>query len=266
MIEPDATSVAHIVSLTLESKDSEENCSDDSDDNSDSDSDVTVNKYEHSILYKIRHKTEEIKDCYAGSTTNRFEVRQSQHKCDVSSPHSKHYKLHVYDFIRTHGGWDEWIMELIEVYPCQNKKELLMREGHWVKTLGATLNSHMPGRTPEEYYRDNKERISARHKAWNDENKEHVAAQKLVYREATKDRRAEWQAKYDKDNKETRYAKEKARREANKEIITAKNTTRVLCECGATINHSSTRAHRRSQRHITYISGLQPVVTAVTQA
>jgi hypothetical protein len=187
-----------------------------------------TNKYEHSILYKIRHKTEEIKDCYAGSTAGAFGVRKSQHKRNVCNPQSRDYMLHVYAFIRSHGGWDAWIMELIEVYPCQNRKELLRREGYWVKTLGATLNIHMPGRTKKEHYEDNKEDIAAKNKAryvvcrdrklavnkiWASEHRQYLNEKSLARYHA---------------NKEQILAKERERYDANKEHYAAKHTKRYV--------------------------------------
>jgi hypothetical protein len=148
-------------------------------------------------------------------------------------------------------------MELIEIYSCKSKKELLVREGYWVKTLNATLNDHMPGRTPKEYYEENKTHILAKHKANNEANKEHIAIQKKAYRETTKEKRAKWQSEYDKNNKERRTAWRKAHREANKESIDEKNRERITCECGATINYASKHAHKKSRRHISFMSNLQ---------
>ena len=71
---------------------------------------------------------------------------------------SKNYNLKVYQFIREHGGFDNWTFIQLEESPCKNKQELVARERYWFDLIKPTLNSQLPMITPEEkkkYNNDN---------------------------------------------------------------------------------------------------------------
>ena len=68
--------------------------------------------------------------------------RKYQHKSSCNNENSKDYNYYVYQFIRLHGGWNNWNMVQIEEYPCKNKREAEARETYWMKELKSTLNSH----------------------------------------------------------------------------------------------------------------------------
>ena len=54
--------------------------------------------------------------------------------------------IKLYEFIRSHGGWGNWKMEIIKQYPLTTTKQDLDRlEWYWWKTLGGELNSMKPG-------------------------------------------------------------------------------------------------------------------------
>jgi hypothetical protein len=142
--------------------------------------------YQNTIIYKIVCNDLNIKDCYVGSTTN-FIKRKCGHKTSCNNPNDKSYKLfYVYKFIRNNGGWDNFSMIEIEKYPCNDSNEAHKRERYQMELLGATLNSQNAYRSKEEvkiynekfyddnkdkiletrhnYYYNNKETISERHK------------------------------------------------------------------------------------------------------
>jgi hypothetical protein len=296
------TAAAHIAQLTLKSEEVEEEHTDNSEIDTKSESSSSeddeksdpeaVNKYEHSILYKIRYKTDEIKDCYVGSTTGAFEVRKRCHKSDVYNSRSKRHNYRVYTFIRANGGWDDWIMELIEEYPCRNKKELLARESYWIRSLCATLNVTMPGRTKKENYEENKEIISAkrkeyyaanrdrlnaaakehrennkeyiiaREKAYIEANRERITARKKAYYDANRDRNIAYSKAYSEANKEILAEKRQIFLETNKERLSAERKTRIICECGAAISACSKYRHKKAPRHVAYIASIALPTTA----
>jgi len=66
------------------------------------------NKYQNGLIYKLYCKDKAITDIYVGSTTT-FYARRRKHKSNTKTKTQK-----VYSFIREHGGWDNWIMHLIE--------------------------------------------------------------------------------------------------------------------------------------------------------
>ena len=95
--------------------------------------------YSQSTYYCIKCKNTEIKDIYVGLTTN-FSNRKGSHKHDCNCPEKNHVKL--YTFINNNGGWDNWEMIKLELYPCNNLAEARLREQHWLNELKPTLNSN----------------------------------------------------------------------------------------------------------------------------
>jgi len=53
----------------------------------------------------------------------------------------------------------DYSIELIEHYPCANKKEAHAREGFWIRN-NECINKYVPGRTMKEYRQKHGERIS----------------------------------------------------------------------------------------------------------
>jgi hypothetical protein len=100
-------------------------------------------------IYKLVCRDVEIREYYVGSTTN-FVKRKCRHKSNCNYEKSPSYYIYVYQFIREHGGWDNWDMVQIESFECDNLRELHTRERHWVETLHATLNKISPHKTKEE--------------------------------------------------------------------------------------------------------------------
>ena len=50
-------------------------------------------------------------------------------------------------------GTDNFYIELLEKYPCNDVEELRAKEGERIRKT-ATLNSQVAGRTPEQYRQD----------------------------------------------------------------------------------------------------------------
>ena len=150
--------------------------------------------YQNSIIYKLCHCNDlNNENIYIGSTTN-FRMRKNQHKTICNNEKSKKYNYPVYNYIRDNGGWDEWQMIPIEVFPCNDKKELEVRERHHIELLKPTLNKIIPTRTHKQWYVDNKEVIIQKVKGWYETNKE---------------KKAQYDKQYHNDNKEKKQKKEK---------------------------------------------------------
>ena len=181
--------------------------------------------YSKTVMYKLVCNDLTIKDCYIGHTIN-FVRRKSGHHSACTNPNAKQYHYKVYQFIRDHGGWDNWSMIQIEPFPCKDVNEAFARERYWVEKL-ATLNQKIPGRTKKEssfkYRKEHQNEI-------NEQNAKYYA----THRERINER----QSKYDADHKEQINAR-KAKYHA---II-------ITCSCGAQITQGGKSKHLKTKKH-----------------
>ncbi len=132
--------------------------------------------YSKTIIYKIVCNDLTVTDCYVGSTTD-FKTRKCAHKNNCNNENGTKYDLKIYKMIRDNGGWSNWSMIQIELYPCKDSNEAHSRERYWYENLNAKLNTQMPNRTGKEY-------ISK----YQDDHKEHLKEYKAKYYEENKDR------------------------------------------------------------------------------
>ena len=117
--------------------------------------------YSKTQIYQIVCKDLGILDKYVGSTTDLIRRRQ-MHKSSCNNPNQKLYNTKLYKTIRDNGGWDNWQMIMVEVFPCKNREEAFKREREVYELLSPSLNKNRPHVTPEEkklYYTQNSERI-----------------------------------------------------------------------------------------------------------
>lgn len=128
--------------------------------------------YSNSVIYKIYCKDENVKDIYVGETTD-FIRRKYSHKI-ISNKNNQQYKTlraTLYQTINSNGGWDNWICEEVEKFPCENKKQLLDRETFWIIELNATLNDKVSKSTKEykkEWYNQHRETVRRMQKEYRD--------------------------------------------------------------------------------------------------
>ena len=178
----------------------------------------TAFDYKNSIIYKICCKDHNIKDIYIGSTTNMVKRRHG-HKFNCNNENRRHHNLYVYQFIRDHGGWNNWDMVLVEKYPCLDKMELQQRERYWYDELKPSLNTQRP-------YISNEERRME--KIQYDHN----------YRNENRDRKNENDKKYYWENRERR----------NKKFD---------CVCGGKYTHQHKVTHNKTKKHRLYLEKQQ---------
>ena len=108
-------------------------------------------KYENSKIYKIYNILNA--EIYIGSTCQTLSQRMSKHRytarenpdCMVLTN-----KMNLW-------GIENFYIELLEEYPCDNIEQLNKKEGEWIRKLG-TLNSKIQGRTPSEHYKEVREK------------------------------------------------------------------------------------------------------------
>ena len=113
--------------------------------------------YSNTIFYKIYCITPEITDMYIGHTTN-FVQRKHAHKQSCINTKCKNYNCKLYNYIREHGGWKNWIMEIIAFRNCEDHYTARKCEQEYFKEYKATLNSIEPLPTPK-IKKENTEKI-----------------------------------------------------------------------------------------------------------
>jgi hypothetical protein len=135
-------------------------------------------------IYTIRCRTNDTL-IYVGSTIQSLSKRWGGHK-----DHSKEEKRKNMLIYRTiNNDWNNWFIELYELYPCSCKAELCRREGEIIRLI-ANLNVKIEGRTQKEYYEDHKEQVKEYHKEWYEENKEKRLEQGKEWYDANKEKKA----------------------------------------------------------------------------
>jgi hypothetical protein len=151
-----------------------------------------MSNYQFAKIYKITSK--QTHKIYIGSTIQTLQTRLSEHKRD--------YK----QYLRKKRGrtssceiiiYDDCIIELIENYPCNNKKELSMREGYYILNTEHTVNKQIPGQTKKEYTERNKDKIKERSKVYYYSEKNIIRTKERYEKnkEKIKDYRLEYQLK-----------------------------------------------------------------------
>ena len=99
--------------------------------------------YSNTVIYKIFCKNENVNDLYIGHTTN-FSQRKSCHKNACENSKNSLYDIKLYKTIRENGGWDNWIMQEIEILNLNNSTEARIKEAEYYEKYKATLNSVTP--------------------------------------------------------------------------------------------------------------------------
>ena len=121
--------------------------------------------YSKGKIYTVRCRTDDTL-IYVGSTIETLSKRWGGHKGD-----SKRSNMLLYQAIN--GDWDNWYIELYELYPCNSREELVRKEGKIIRLMG-TLNFVIAGRTLNEYNEDNKEHRIEVCKKWVKNNREYI--------------------------------------------------------------------------------------------
>jgi hypothetical protein len=104
--------------------------------------------YSNTIIYKITCKDSIVNDVYVGHTTN-FVQRKHSHKQSCINDKSPNHNCKLYEVIRNNGGWNNWKMEIINFFNCQDHYEARQKEQEYFISLNATLNSIEPMPKPK---------------------------------------------------------------------------------------------------------------------
>ena len=193
--------------------------------------------YKNGKIYTIRCKTNNF-FVYVGSTCQSLAKRWDNHKQHSKQEISKGRLL--FKKIADNSGFTNFYIELHENYPCNNKEELLKREGEVTREIG-NMNSQMPGRTSKQWYLDNRDTRLAKNHEYYINNLADFKDKSKKYREETKEHKKEHDKEY---------------YEKNKESILLRHSTPVVCECGCTVNHGKMARHKKTKKHIDLMNAI----------
>jgi hypothetical protein len=120
--------------------------------------------YSNGKIYLLRPSIPnyDLGDVYIGSTTMSLEKRFSNHCCASNHTSAK--------FLFQKYGAENITIELLENYPCELRSELQMREGQHIRSRKC-INKSIAGRTPKQYYADNRSKLIKQNREWAINNK-----------------------------------------------------------------------------------------------
>jgi hypothetical protein len=218
-----------------------------------------VINYSNTIIYKLIHNADtENRNIYVGHTTD-LTRRKQYHKRSCNNPTYEAYNTKKYVEIRANGGWGEWEMRPIELYPCANESEALIREEYWRSHLNAQLNMIKSHQTEEK----RQEALKAFAKVYNPvyyqkhKDDEHFKEVRRKYREENKEYLNKKINENYYNNKEVILAHQKEYYHANKEEILERNKEKLTCECGRIVARGNMSEHHQSKIHIDCMNGVE---------
>jgi hypothetical protein len=159
-----------------------------------------MSNYQNGKIYTIRCHTND-KWIYVGSTIQQYlSSRLAQHKCDK--------KVSLCKFINNpenNTSWEDWYIELYELYPCGSKEELCKRENEVIREI-ATINKNGAYLDKKEYqieYRaENRDKLLAKQKEYNAKNKDTISARMKEYYAENKDKIKEYKKEHYAENRD----------------------------------------------------------------
>ncbi len=175
--------------------------------------------YKKGKIYKITSK--ETEDIYIGSTCSTLKDRLCKHKSQYKRMlGGAKFRKSTSDKILK---YSDAIIELIELFPCETKRELLDREGHFIKNTPNCVNTQIQGRTMKQYREDNKDKLKR---------------QGVEYREKNKDILKQKYNDWDKSDKGKAYHEKQK----------VKRNVKVKCsKCGKEVSKSNLNRHQKSK-------------------
>jgi len=108
--------------------------------------------YQQSKIYKLWSPSKNL--VYYGSTVQSLAQRLTKHKCNYKRYNDDNTKSYLTSYLVL--DCEDYKIELVEDYPCNNRQQLLKKEGEYIKN-NECINNKVAGRTQAENYQDNKE-------------------------------------------------------------------------------------------------------------
>ena len=142
--------------------------------------------YQKGKIYKLWSPSKNL--VYYGSTTETISRRLSKHLTDYNRYNNKTTTRYVNSFKILE--CDDYKIELVEEYPCNNRQQLCKKEGEYIKA-NECINKCVAGRTPKEYYNDNIDKKKDYDADYRDANADKIKQYNKEYRAKQKELKKE---------------------------------------------------------------------------
>jgi hypothetical protein len=151
--------------------------------------------YLQSIIYKLYSPSHPEIPLYYGSSKNPLYKRKGSHKGDYKKgKNSTAFQILCYD---------DWVMEVVENYSCNNAQELRDRERWWISNnpcVNQRMKPYDKKKADKVYYEEHKEELKTHSKAYYEEHKDECRKQHREYykqyyeenKEKVKQQKKEW--------------------------------------------------------------------------
>lgn len=103
------------------------------------------------VIYKIVCKDLNVKEIYLGMTIN-FNVIRNTYKYIYNNRLRLKPNMNLFNYIFLHGGFDNFLIEIIKIYNCENVKEANIFKRQHYNELQPTLNKNRPSISREEIF------------------------------------------------------------------------------------------------------------------
>ena len=133
--------------------------------------------YQKSKIYKLWSPSKNI--VYIGSTIEPLSTRLAKHVCSYKAYNNDNTKKYYTSFLVL--DCEDYKIELLEEYACNNKQQLEKKEGEYIKD-NECVNNRIAGRTKKEYYIDNIDKMKEHRKQYNIDNADKIKEQTKQYR------------------------------------------------------------------------------------
>ena len=153
--------------------------------------------YQNGKIYSIRsYQTDLI---YIGSSCNLLSRRFADHKVKYKNWVNGNSKASTssIEILK----YDDAYIELICACPCNNKLELSRSEGEHIRKTINCVNKRIAGRTQQEYYFNNQDKIKKQMKQYTINNQDKIKEYQKKYRIDNKDKKKIQNKQYYEKNK-----------------------------------------------------------------
>jgi len=184
----------------------------------DTDNNDMLTKYDDGKIYILQCNDGHY---YIGSTIRSLQLRFNSHKSASKTQTSDAYKY------INRIGWENVTIELLEVYPCKTKTELVKKEDDYIKqhiqdpmclnVMRSYLTVDEDRQQKKQYYEEHKEEVIEYQRKYNEENRDYILHRSAHYRLTHAEELILKQNAYVEKNKEKVKASRRKRYENNKE-------------------------------------------------